>query len=146
MELYNGLATPLLVDERLDVLLNVKWTVQEFDCPLSRDIVELCDREADLLNRGRSASSVEGLRKRILNLFLQFIETPDFNPESKRFLKVGATGPSRFGVISAGGRGALGSRVRPALVCHYPRVPGAAVAERDTDVRNEDRAAFYGRA
>jgi hypothetical protein len=89
MELYNGLATPLLaVDERLDVLLNVKWTVQEFDCPLSRDIVELCDREADLLNRGRSASSVDGLRKRILNLFLQFIETPDFNPESKRFLKV----------------------------------------------------------
>ena len=81
MELYNGLATPLLaVDERLDVLLNVKWTVQEFDCPLSRDIVELCDREADLLNRGRSASSVDGLRKRILNLFLQFIETPDFNP------------------------------------------------------------------
>ena len=93
MELYNGLATPLLaVDERLDVLLNVKWTVQEFDCPLARDIVELCDREADLLNRGRSASSVDGLRKRILNLFLQFIETPDFNPESKRFLKVGTRG------------------------------------------------------
>jgi hypothetical protein len=89
MELYNGLATPLLaVDERLDVLLNVKWTVQEFDCPLTRDIVELCDREADLLNRGRSATSVDGLRKRILNLFLQFIETPDFNPESTRFLKV----------------------------------------------------------
>ena len=52
------------------------------------DIVELCDREADLLNRGRSASSVDGLRKRISNLFLQFIETPDFNPESTRFLKV----------------------------------------------------------
>ena len=89
MELYNGLATPqLAVDERLDVLLNVKWTVQEFDCPLTRDIVELCDREADLINRGRAAGSVEGLRKRILNLFLQFIETPDFNPESTRFLKV----------------------------------------------------------
>merc|ERR1711988_1371802 len=95
-ELYNGLATPLLaVDERLDVLLNVKWTVQEFDCPLTRDIVELCDREADLLNRGRSASSVEGLRKRILNLFLQFIETPDFNPESTRFLKVRPRLPAR---------------------------------------------------
>ena len=42
MELYNGLMLPLLtVDERLDVLLHVKWTVKEFDCNLSRDIVEV---------------------------------------------------------------------------------------------------------
>mmetsp|Transcript_15528 Transcript_15528/g.19878 ORF Transcript_15528/g.19878 Transcript_15528/m.19878 type:complete len:477 (-) Transcript_15528:95-1525(-) len=88
-ELYNGLNTPLLsVDERLDVLLHVKWTVKEFDCPLTRDIVELIDREADLLNRGRSEKSLEGLRQRITNLFLRFIETPEFNPEAARFLKI----------------------------------------------------------
>jgi len=88
-ELYNGLTTPLLsVDERLDVLLHVKWTVKEFDCPLTRDIVELIDREADLLNRGRSEKSLDGLRQRITNLFLRFIETPEFNPEATRFLKV----------------------------------------------------------
>jgi hypothetical protein len=77
------------VDERLDVLLNVKWTVNEFDCALTRDIVELIDREADLLNRGRSQKTLKGLRQRLENLFLQFVETPEFNPEAQRFLKVG---------------------------------------------------------
>ncbi|GMH51657.1 hypothetical protein TrRE_jg2332 [Triparma retinervis] len=76
-------------DERLDVLLNVKWTVNEFDCALTRDIVELIDREADLLNRGRSQKTLKGLRQRLTNLFLQFVETPEFNPEAQRFLKVG---------------------------------------------------------
>ena len=89
MELYNGLRLPLLtVDERLDVLLHVKWTVKEFQCNLTRDIVDLIDREADMLNRGRSEASLEGLRKRLANLFLQFVHTPEFNPESARFQKV----------------------------------------------------------
>ena len=83
MQLYNGLRLPLLTtDERLDVLLHVKWTVKEFDCNLTREVVELIDREADLLNRGRDPKSMEGLRRRIANLFLHFIETPEFNPEA----------------------------------------------------------------
>lgn len=86
MQLYNGLRLPLLTtDERLDVLLHVKWTVKEFDCNLTREIVELIDREADLLNRGRDPKSMEGLRRRIANLFLHFIETPEFNPEASKF-------------------------------------------------------------
>eukprot|EP00831_Metopus_contortus_P021407 TRINITY_DN1956_c0_g1_i5.p1 TRINITY_DN1956_c0_g1~~TRINITY_DN1956_c0_g1_i5.p1 ORF type:complete len:526 (-),score=131.84 TRINITY_DN1956_c0_g1_i5:45-1622(-) len=89
MELYNGLKMPFLsIDERLDILLHVKWTVNEFDCSLTRDIVDLIDREADMLNRGRSEKSLEGLRKRLCNLFLQFIETVEFNPEAKNFQKV----------------------------------------------------------
>ncbi len=77
MQLYNGLNLPMLtIDERLDVLLHVKWTVKEFDCNLTREVVELIEREADLLNRGRSATLLEGLRKRISSLFLTFIETP----------------------------------------------------------------------
>jgi hypothetical protein len=89
MELYQGLNLPLLsIDERLDVLLHVKWTVKEFDCNLTRNIVELIDREADLLNRGRAEKSLEGLRKRLSNMFLRFIETPEFNPEAARFQKV----------------------------------------------------------
>ena len=89
MELYNGLRLPkLTVDERLDVLLHVKWTVKEFDCNLTRDVVELIDREADMLNRGRSEASLQGLRKRLANLFLQFVQTPEFNPEAARFQKV----------------------------------------------------------
>lgn len=43
-----------------------------------------------MLNRGRSESSLAGLRKRLANLFLQFIETPEFNPEAARFQKVPA--------------------------------------------------------
>uniref|UniRef100_A0A061RZE0 Iq and ubiquitin-like domain-containing n=1 Tax=Tetraselmis sp. GSL018 TaxID=582737 RepID=A0A061RZE0_9CHLO len=85
-QLYNGLNLPnLTVDERLDVLLHVKWTVKEFDCNLTREIVELIDREADLLNRGRSPTIMDGLRRRISSLFLAFIETPEFNPEAGRF-------------------------------------------------------------
>ena len=72
-------------DERLDVLVHVKWTVKEFDCGLTREIVELADREADLLNRGRDPAAMTGLRRRIANLFLQFVETPEFNPESARY-------------------------------------------------------------
>ena len=89
MELYNGLnMTSLSIDERLDVLLHVKWTVKEFDCNLTRQIVDLIDREADMLNRGRSEKSLAGLRQRSASLFLQFVETPEFNPEAARFQRV----------------------------------------------------------
>ncbi len=84
-DLYEGLnSSTFSVDERLDVLLHVKWSVKEFDCILTRDISDLIDREADLLNRGRSGVLLEGLRTRISNLFLQFINTPEFNPNAVR--------------------------------------------------------------
>jgi hypothetical protein len=89
-DLYHGLKMHLTsVDERLEVLLHVKWTVKEFDSQLTRDIIELIDREADMLNRGRKDKSLEGLRKRLTNLFLQFIETPEYNPEAAT-LKAGS--------------------------------------------------------
>lgn len=81
-QLYHGLGmASLSVEERLDVLLHVKWTVKEFECKLTREIVELIDREADTLNRGRNPATLEGLRRRISSLFLAFIKTPEFNPE-----------------------------------------------------------------
>ncbi len=45
--------------------------MKECDCNLTRDIVDLIDREADLLNRGRGEKSLDGLRQRISHLFLQ---------------------------------------------------------------------------
>jgi len=61
MDIYNGLKLKnLTIDERLDILLNTKWTVKEWDCNLTREIVELIDREADMLNRGRPEPSLEG--------------------------------------------------------------------------------------
>ncbi|GIQ84261.1 hypothetical protein KIPB_005717 [Kipferlia bialata] len=67
-------------DTRLDTLLHVKWTVKEFDSALTRDIIALIDREADMLSRDRPAWTFKGMRKRLLALFLQFCECPDYNP------------------------------------------------------------------
>jgi hypothetical protein len=75
------------VQERTDVLLHVKYTVDEFDCQLTRDILDLVAREEDLLRRGRPSKSFQGLRKRLANLFLQFVETPEFNPEAGNYTK-----------------------------------------------------------
>ncbi len=89
VQMYNGLKLRKVTDEqRVDILLNVKYTVKEFDCNLTREIMELTIRERDMLSRGRPASSLVGLRKRLENLFLQFIETPDFNPGSASFQRV----------------------------------------------------------
>ncbi|CAM9984480.1 unnamed protein product, partial [Pylaiella littoralis] len=99
-DLYEALEAPLLsVEERLDVLLHLKWTVGEFDCRLTRDIAELVDREADLLSRGRGEASLRPLRQRIRNLFLRFAETPDFNPEATRFVRV----PPKYGKLTEKG-------------------------------------------
>lgn len=51
-------------------------------------MVDLIDREVDLMTRGVKAASLEGLRKRICTLFLQYIKTPAFNPEVAKLLKV----------------------------------------------------------
>ena len=70
------------MDERLDVLLHVKWSVKEHNTKLTRELSELIDREADLLNRGRGDKALEGLRLRINRAFLQIIRDPVYNPES----------------------------------------------------------------
>jgi hypothetical protein len=89
LELHQALNNSMTsIDERFNILLQIKWTVQEFDNPLSRDIVDLVDRESDLLHRGRSVKSVEKLRMRLSNLFLMFIENPLYNPRAKDFIGV----------------------------------------------------------
>ncbi|XP_078139118.1 IQ motif and ubiquitin-like domain-containing protein [Centroberyx gerrardi] len=75
-------------EQRLDVLMTLKHTVKEQDCQLTRDMVELIDREADLMMRGVKETNLEGLRKRISTLFLQYIKTPSFNPQAANLLKV----------------------------------------------------------
>ncbi|XP_049497716.1 IQ and ubiquitin-like domain-containing protein isoform X2 [Panthera uncia] len=75
-------------DERLDVLLTLKHTVKEHECKLTQEILELIDREVDLMMRGVKHHNLEGLRKRIATLFFHYIKTPLFNPEVARHLKV----------------------------------------------------------
>ena len=60
-DIFNSLSMKYLTqDERLDVLLTVKHTVKEHDCKLTQEIIELIDREADLLMRGVKESNLEG--------------------------------------------------------------------------------------
>ncbi|XP_005550696.3 IQ motif and ubiquitin-like domain-containing protein isoform X2 [Macaca fascicularis] len=75
-------------DERLDVLLTLKHTVKEHECKLTQEILELIDREVDLMMRGVKHHNLEGLRKRIATLFFHYIKTPLFNPEVAKYLKV----------------------------------------------------------
>ncbi|XP_021093274.1 IQ and ubiquitin-like domain-containing protein isoform X2 [Heterocephalus glaber] len=75
-------------DERLDILLTLKHTVKEHECELTQEILELIDREVDLMMRGVKPQNLEGLRKRITTLFFHYIKTPLFNPEAARYLKV----------------------------------------------------------
>lgn len=58
------------------------------DCKLTKEIISLCEREAELLMRGINPALLSGLRARILHLFLQFCREPKFNPEAARHLKV----------------------------------------------------------
>merc|ERR1739838_1156845 len=88
-DIYNSITMQYLTqDERLDVLLTLKHTVKEHDCKLTREIIELIDREADLIMRGVSNTNLEGLRQRIATLFLEYCKNPMFNPEIARHLKV----------------------------------------------------------
>jgi hypothetical protein len=67
LDLYTALNSPLVnTNARLEILLNVKWTVKEslsttgtpfgnvaINLSVNKEILDLVDREADLLNRGR---------------------------------------------------------------------------------------------
>ena len=70
MSIYNGLKLKkITIDERLDILLRTKWTVKEWDTNIAKEIVELIDREADMLNRGRPETSLDGM----YIIFIKFI-------------------------------------------------------------------------
>lgn len=73
-------ATNLDIKTRLQVLLHVKFTVSEFSGEISKDIIGLVEREADLMARGREEHSITGLRSRLKHLFLRFIQTIEYNP------------------------------------------------------------------
>jgi hypothetical protein len=61
---------------------------QENPCSLIKEIIELIEREADMLTRGRPDHSLEGLRQRLNNKYLSFIEIPKFNFEAADYQKL----------------------------------------------------------
>ena len=48
---YFGLEEEKSLDDRLDLLLQAKFILKEFDCELTRDTIRLIDEEADLLSK-----------------------------------------------------------------------------------------------
>lgn len=106
-EQFKNLNSSTSVDVRLKNLLEFKKLMegyyQENKCVLIQEIISLIERESDMLQRGRPESSLEGncrlknnffiyiftfilgLRQRLNNLYLSFIEVPKFNPEAGRF-------------------------------------------------------------
>jgi len=89
-DLYHTLEMEsLTIEERVDALLSLKHCAAGVpDCKLTKEIINLCEREAELLMRGINPGLLSGLRARILHLFLQFCKEPKFNPEAARHLKV----------------------------------------------------------
>ncbi|NXV03226.1 IQUB protein, partial [Cettia cetti] len=89
LEIYHSISTKdIPKDERTSVLLTLKCTMKEHECKLTQEIVALIDREVDLMSREVKECNLEGLRKRICTLFLQYIKIPEYNPGVAGLLKV----------------------------------------------------------
>jgi hypothetical protein len=69
------------------LFLFIQWTVSETEAPQSAEIRELVDREADLLSRNRPVKTMEKLRQRLSNLFLQYLQNSEVNPRAEDFIK-----------------------------------------------------------
>jgi len=66
--------------------MRVKITVSEKPSEVTPEIKNLINREADLMNRGRPAKFLEGLRERILLLYLKYVMDPEMNPEVRNHM------------------------------------------------------------
>nr|CAD7569175.1 unnamed protein product [Timema californicum] len=69
------------VDERIELLVNLKYSVKNYSSGLVMELLHLVERECDFLVRGLGQADLEGLRKRIARLFLDLIHDPRINPE-----------------------------------------------------------------
>ena len=91
--LYDACQVSCSASERLELLRHLKWTVREFSTKLTKTSRSSSTAERFAVAAPRPEDD-GGLRKRLSGLFLQFIETPEFNPEASRYFGRGA-GESR---------------------------------------------------
>lgn len=54
-------------------------------CQTGDDLLDLIEREEEMMKRGVKATNLMGVRQRILSLFLQLVRSPDHNPEIVRY-------------------------------------------------------------
>lgn len=79
-ELYSSfIRDDMQVNERMELLVDMKFALQEFRHPLAEEIITLLDRECDLLVRNCNDYQLEFLRRRIATSIFQFIKTSDLN-------------------------------------------------------------------
>lgn len=83
----------IIPEERVIVLVDLKENITKFDCKLTRELADLIDRESDMMERGVKHSNLEGLRQRIMQLYLQYVRTPKFNPEARRYTRLSLPDP-----------------------------------------------------
>lgn len=75
IELYHMLASyeKNSINERFDLLNKAKSQIQEVQTQTSRDLIELLNREINLLSRNIT-KGLKGLRRRILHLFIKMLD------------------------------------------------------------------------
>ncbi|OWR49984.1 hypothetical protein KGM_210956B, partial [Danaus plexippus plexippus] len=79
-ELYNSfIRDDVEVKERIELLVNMKFALQEFRHPLAEETITLLDRECDLLVRRCDDQQLEFLRRRVAACVLQLIKTSELN-------------------------------------------------------------------
>lgn len=83
----------IIPEERVMVLVDLKENITQFDCKLTRELADLIDRETDMMDRGVKHSNLGGLRQRIIQLYLQYVRTPKFNPEARRYTRLALPDP-----------------------------------------------------
>lgn len=89
LDIYISLSMECLtVEERLDILLTTKRIAGAYQLKICKEIVNLIEREAELMMRGVKEDHLKGLRRRILSRFVKFSEIPQVNPEIGNYLRV----------------------------------------------------------
>ncbi|XP_075976518.1 IQ motif and ubiquitin-like domain-containing protein [Anticarsia gemmatalis] len=79
-ELYNSfLRDDMAVKDRMELLVDMKFALQEFRHPLAEEIITLLDQECDLLVRRCNAHQLEFLRRRVAGSIFRLIETSELN-------------------------------------------------------------------
>ncbi|XP_022825775.1 IQ and ubiquitin-like domain-containing protein [Spodoptera litura] len=79
-ELYNSfIRNDMETKERLELLVDFKFALQEFRHPLAEEVITLLDQEADLLVRRYNAHQLEFLRRRTAGYVFRLIQTSELN-------------------------------------------------------------------
>lgn len=103
ISLHKALQAPVVdTDARLEALRALQRQAAAYDCMLTRDLLDLSEREVDLLRRGRPPESMSQLRKRCAG---------------PKFLPTGRRGFRSHGTVSFGNSSSQQERRRAEGFC-----------------------------